>query len=127
MSFVARYPSTCSACKKAICPGETIEVTGQKSVYRHAYCPGQPGVDRPYTIDDNPYYHRHLEGEMAFTGEGYTRSLAKAITRSEFVGHEEPITCGGCGKKQAWWKATVGTYICVECGTLRGRDGEWRR
>jgi ribosomal protein L37AE/L43A len=127
MSFVARYTSgKCTECQKSLERGQILAAVPAKKGYRHQVCPGQAGVDRPWQIEDNPWYHIHLEGEMNFLGEGYTRSIARQLVRGEFLGMEEPIPCAGCGA-HAFWKATVGTYICPQCNAQRLRDDNWTR
>lgn len=64
----------------------------------------------------NPWAGIHAEREMAFTGDGYTRSVARAIVRGEY-GHgpmPEPCACGGV----FWYRATCGSMKCDRCGEL---------
>jgi len=39
--------------------------------------------------------------------------------------YQQPRTCS-CGGV-AWKKATVGAYVCTECGAMPCADGTWRR
>jgi ribosomal protein L37AE/L43A len=104
-----------------------VEPEGEAKAEKTSPAPRTP---RPkvYRLEDNPWYLQHLEGEMNFLGEGYTRSIAKAVTRSEYQGHEQPIPCGASDcNEQAFYRATVGAFICPCCDAMQMRDGTWSR
>lgn len=69
----------------------------------------------------NPWIEGHIEGEMAFTGEGYTRRQARANVLSEYSDDIEPVPCD-CGKT-AYYKATIGACKCPDCGALYDTQG----
>lgn len=80
-------------------------------------------------MSQNPWIEGHVEAEMAFTGDGYSRGRAAKVVRSEYAepGTDRSVMCdpdiGGCGK-QAWYKATIGCWKCPNCGELWFENGE---
>ena len=67
----------------------------------------------------NPWIDQHMQAEMDFTGDGYTRRAAAALVRGEFAGHEEPEdNCGLCGAP-SFYRPTVGAVQCPSCRAVR--------
>src|SRR5438270_5602616 len=82
-----------------------------------AYTPTRKESHMAKSSSRNPWIQGHMDGEMDFTGEGYTRRHARALVLGEYEGHEDPETCGNCGA-DAWYRATVGTYQCPNCRAI---------
>lgn len=70
----------------------------------------------------NPWVEQHMQGEMDFTGDGYSRRMARRLVLSEYAGAPEavPCECGG----QAHYRATVGAMMCPDCRALYHCNGE---
>lgn len=76
----------------------------------------------------NPWQDVHLDDEIAFTGDGYTREQAARAVATEYDGMDEAYTCGHCGSDQAFYRATVGAVMCTACDAVRRvdlADGVW--
>jgi hypothetical protein len=77
----------------------------------------------------NPWQDVHFDDELAFTGDGYTREMAKAAVAAEYAGMDEVYTCGNCGGDRAFYRATVGAVQCTGCDAVRrvdrDADGNW--
>lgn len=72
--------------------------------------------------DNNPWIAQHMQGEMDYTGNGYSRRTAAALVRSEYAGAPDPVACA-CGGK-AHYRATVGAMQCPSCRKLYHSNGE---
>jgi hypothetical protein len=67
----------------------------------------------------NPWWDVHLDDEMAFIGDGYTRKQAAAAVASEYAGMDQAYTCGRCDSPRAFFRATVGAVQCTACEAVR--------
>jgi len=73
----------------------------------------------------NPWQDVHAEDDRAYTGDGYTAAMSRALTASEYAGEDQAHTCGNCGSGRAFYRATVGAVMCTACSAVRViRDGE---
>jgi hypothetical protein len=73
----------------------------------------------------NPWVALHMDAEMLSTGEGYTRSMARALVLSEFANGPDPMDCEAPGcNGVAWYRATVGALMCPDCRSLYHCNGE---
>lgn len=80
-------------------------------------------------MPENPWRDVHLDDEMAFTGDGYTREQAARAVAAEYDGMDEAYTCGNCSSDRAFYRATVGAVMCTARDAVRrvdiGTDGTW--
>lgn len=68
----------------------------------------------------NPLARDHLDVEVtAFTGDGYTRRVARELVRGEYAHAPLPVKCENpeC-TGVAWYKATFAAHRCISCRTL---------
>ena len=82
--------------------------------------PAQRSTRRGFEFPENPWFQLHLDGEMAYSGfMGPARCIA--MVKSEFAEYDDAaIKCGNCGDVAAWWRPTVGAFMCVNCHSCRG-------
>lgn len=74
---------------------------------------------RTTQTDLNPWMALHLDGELGYTGGGYTRRMAIDAVKREFEGLHEASACGHCGAMAAYMRPTVGAVQCFSCRSLR--------
>lgn len=75
---------------------------------------------------NNPWFDQHVEAEAAYGEGGAVRRwrAARARVAAEFDLGPDPIPCPGerC-TATTFWRATVGAYVCPDCGTLAHGNG----
>lgn len=112
--IAAKFAGRCTKCNDRIAMGDRVAWTKGVKGVECALCANIPA--------ENPWKAKHLAGEMDFTGDGYSRSMARRLVEHEFAGAPDPIPCG-CGG-QAHYRATVGAMQCPSCRSLFDMNGE---
>lgn len=101
----------CAECDQPIKINTAIFWNGEVFKAAHAAC-ADPMMA-------NPWFVQHLAGEYAFHPAGFTgRAIANQLVRAEFLNGPEiqklPCPCS----RTTWWKATVGSFVCPDCGRV---------
>jgi hypothetical protein len=68
----------------------------------------------------NPWARQLPARERAYFAENEAE-MAGAVLEADYAEGRDTKTCGVCGA-EAFYKPTVGTHICPDCGALWKRD-----
>lgn len=98
---------------------------------RKAQRPSTSGARKParrrqpaLTYPNNPFFQAHLDAELVYSvggGSSWTRRQATAVVINEFLNSgypDEASECGHCHTMNAWWRPTVGSMMCIGCGSV---------
>ena len=72
-------------------------------------------------IMNNPYAQEHIERNAIFDRSAGNMSIAADEAR--MMEARGSIRCPQ--RHAAWYKATVGAYVCPDCGAVRAGRGQW--
>ena len=97
MTITARYASTCTACHRAITPGQQIEWS-RGSQPRHTTCPAAAAIGTQASA-------------MAAMGIGGASIIAGEIYKPD--ASATTLACARCGRRPAAWIGGAGRALCA--------------
>lgn len=115
MFIKAKYAAVCGCgCGKAINTGDTIKwIKGEKA--KRIQC-----IKKNERHGNNPWVSKSMYGETAAAfGEH-----GMYFTEYEAADQMPPVKCGKCNDN-AWFKPTVGAYVCRNCNSVRTDNENW--